>query len=332
MFGDLLNLLSKLTLRRLFNWVLNKASYMISLILRRSLMFSYPLSLSIEPTNFCNLRCPQCPSGLKTLSRSRGYMDSELYKKLIDEVSEETIYLMLYFQGEPFMHSELVRFIIYAHEKGMYVMTSTNAHFINADNAEAIVKSGLDKLIISMDGVTDDVYRIYRQGGDIEKVKNAVKSIAFEKERQRKKTPIVELQYLVLSHNEHQMAEAKYLKKALGADKLTFKTAQIYDVNANSTLLPKQKAYSRYKLNKAGQYELKNRKQFGCYKMWQSAVITWKGDVVPCCYDKDALHDMGNIRERSLKDIWKSEKYKTFRNTVLSKRTDIEMCNMCDEK
>lgn len=329
---EFLHLLSKLTLKRLFNWMLNRASYMISLIFRKSIVLSYPVSLSIEPTNYCNLHCPQCPSGLKTLSRSRGYMDSELFKKLIDEVSEETIYLMLYFQGEPFMHSKIVPFITYAHQKGMYVMTSTNAHFINEDNAEAIVKSGLDKLIVSMDGVTDDVYRIYRQGGDFDKVKNAVKAIADEKKRQGKKTPVVEMQFLVLSHNEHQMAEAKMLRKALGAEELVFKTAQIYDVNANSTMLPKQMAFSRYKLNKAGQYELKNQKQRGCYKMWQAAVITWEGDVVPCCYDKDALLNMGNIRERSLKVIWKSEKYNTFRNTVLSKRTDLEMCNMCSEK
>jgi len=259
-------------------------------------------------------------------------MDSEFFKKLIDEVSEETIYLMLYFQGEPFMHSEIVPFITYAHQKGMYVMTSTNAHFINEENAGTIVNSGLDKLIISFDGTTDEVYGMYRQGGDFGKVKNAISAMAEKRKKQGKTTPYIELQFLVFSHNEHQMAEAKKLRKALGADKLEFKTAQIYDVNANSTLLPKQMTYSRYKLNKAGQYELKNQKQRGCYKMWQAAVITWEGDVVPCCYDKDALHKMGNIRKRSLKVIWKSEKYNTFRNTVLSKRTDLEMCNRCSEK
>ncbi|OQA00468.1 MAG: S-adenosyl-L-methionine-dependent 2-deoxy-scyllo-inosamine dehydrogenase [Bacteroidetes bacterium ADurb.Bin408] len=136
----------------------------------------------------------------------------------------------------------------------------------------------------------------------------------------------------MLSHNEHQMKEAVKLCKDLGANKLVFKTAQLYDVNANSHMLPKHTRYSRYILNKEGKYTIKVQKQRGCYKMWHTAVITWEGDVVPCCYDKDAEYVMGNLKEQSFRNIWRGEKYKRFREMVLSKRGIIPMCSMCSEK
>jgi len=253
------------------------------------------------------------------------------FKKIIDETSTHLIYLMLYFQGEPFLNKHTLEMIKYAHSKRLYVMTSTNAQTIDESLAKGIVESGLDRIIISMDGVTEEAYTAYRTGGTLNKVTDAIKYLSRYKRELHSKTPFVEVQFLVLKSNEHQIEKAKELVNQLNADKLSFKTAQIYDIDANDALLPVNNKFSRYAKNKDGHYILKKKIKNSCYKMWSTAVITWDGQMVPCCYDKDGAFSFGNVKEDAIKKIWKSEAYNKFRNSILKNRKGIEMCRNCGE-
>ena len=157
------------------------------------------------------------------------------------------------------------------------------------------------------------------------------KNVLHWKKELKSKTPFVVFQFLVVKPNQHQIEEVQRLGRELGVNKVALKTAQIYDFKNGSDLIPTIEKYSRYKKLSDGTYVLKNKLDNQCWKMWHSAVVTWDGKVVPCCFDKDATHGMGSVSELSFKEIWRSKPYVNFRNLILSSRSKIDMCTNCSE-
>ena len=294
-------------------------------------MEGLPWSISIEPTTACNLGCPECPSGLKSFTRSTGKLNGSMFKSIINELHERLFYLIFYFQGEPYLHPGFLDMVAYAEEKGIYTATSTNAHFLDDQNAKRTVESGLSRMIISIDGSTQQIYESYRKNGDLKKVLEGTKNILKWRKKLKSSTPAVLWQFLVVKPNEHQIPEIKKLAKQYGVDKVAFKTAQIYDYENGSDLIPTIDKFSRYKMNGDGKYHIKNELIDHCWKMWHSCVITWDGQIVPCCFDKDAEHTMEQIGKLSFKEIWNSSKYNQFRKAVMSSRSSVEMCKNCTE-
>jgi radical SAM protein with 4Fe4S-binding SPASM domain len=290
-----------------------------------------PMSISIEPTTSCNLRCPECPSGLRSFTRPTGMLKPELFESTINQLASRLSYLIFYFQGEPYLHPQFLDLVAYASRKRIYTATSTNAHYLNDKNAKATVKSGLDRLIISIDGTTQETYESYRIGGSLEKVIEGTKNIMRWKRELKSSTPHVIFQFLVVKPNEHQIDEVNKLGKELGVDEVAFKTAQIYDYQQGSDLIPTIDRYSRYKKSNDGTYQIKNELLNHCWKMWHSCVITWDGKVVPCCFDKDAHYVLGDLNHQSFEEIWRGQKYNDFRASLLRSRSEIEMCKNCTE-
>jgi len=290
-----------------------------------------PISLSFEPTTSCNLRCPECPSGLRSFTRPTGMLSNELYKATIDELESTLLYLLFYFQGEPYLHPEFLDLVKYSTSKGIYTATSTNAHYLDSENARKTVESGLDRLIISIDGTTQETYESYRVGGKLDKVIAGTKEIVSWKKELKSKTPHVIFQFLVVKPNEYQLGDVRKLAESIGVDEVLFKTAQIYDFKNGSPLIPEQQKYSRYKPNLGGTYSIKNKLLDHCWKMWHSCVITWDGQVVPCCFDKDAHHVMGNLSNTSFSELWSGVEYQGFRQKLIRSRSNIEMCQNCTE-
>jgi radical SAM protein with 4Fe4S-binding SPASM domain len=328
---DTINLLSKLTFRRIFNILNVWFSYQYSRITGKTRHTALPFSVSIEPTTSCNLRCPECPSGLRSFTRPTGMLDEQLFNKIIDEIYTKLSYLIFYFQGEPYLNAAFLNMVSYASSKGIYTATSTNAHYLNDENARKTVESGLDRLIISIDGTTQEVYEQYRIGGNLNKVLEGTKNILHWKKQLKSSTPHVIFQFLVVKPNQHQIDDVKNLAKELGVGEVRFKTAQIYDYEHGSDLIPEIDKYSRYKKNADNTYSIKNNLLNHCWKMWHSCVITWDGRVVPCCFDKDAHYVMGELKQESFKQIWNSKAYVAFRASLLRSRSEIEMCKNCTE-
>jgi len=330
-FSDLTNFLSKLTFSKIINAVLIYKSYYLSIILRKPIHWGMPLSASIEATTNCNLRCPECPNGLRQFTRPTGTLDLANFRKYVDKIENHLIYLMIYFQGEPYMNKYFFEFVKYAKSKNLYTATSTNGHFLDNENARQTVISGLDRMIISLDGTNQGSYSSYRIGGDFEKVISGIKNVVAWKKKLKAKKPYIILQFLVLKTNEHQIAEIQELSKDLGVDELQLKSAQFYDYNNRNQLMPTNTEYARYHKNADGTYSLKKEIKNRCLRMWQSLVITWDGKVIPCCFDKDAHHQLGNLNTNSLKEIWKSNEYKALRKQILKNRKSIAICNNCTE-
>ena len=290
----------------------------------------YPYFISIETANFCNLHCPECPVGKSKISKTeKSTFKYAVYKNLIDELKPTLQHVILYFQGEPFLNNQLIELIKHTHDAKIYSSTSTNGQFLNEKIAREIVLSGLDKLIVSIDGSTQSVYETYRVGGELQKAIDGIKSVVAFKNELKSITPSVEIQFLVLKTNEHQMKEMQALAKSLHVDRLTFKTAQLYDVENGSDLLTTKNRFARYKKGKDGKLRIKGNQPNRCWRLWSGAVINVHGDVLPCCFDKSSEYTFGNILDNSFLSCWQSKNASVFREKILQNRKQFEMCRNC---
>ncbi len=331
-FNDSINFLSKLSVKRVWNAAKVFGSFYAGRLLKRPIQWGLPISISFEPTTSCNLRCPECPSGLRAFTRPTGMLQKDFFRTTIDEIHKELVYLIFYFQGEPFLNPDFLEMVKYASDKNIYTATSTNAHYLTDAMAKRTIESGLDRLIISIDGTSQDVYQQYRVGGKLEKVLEGARNIVKWKKELNSKTPFVFFQFLVVKPNEHQIEDIKRLAKEIGVDEVRFKTAQVYDYeNDPNNLIPENNKFSRYKKNSDGSYAPKNKLANQCWKMQHSNVITWDGLVVPCCFDKDAMHQLGNLKNQSFKQIWQNDNYKQFRSELMKSRKNIDICANCSE-
>jgi radical SAM protein with 4Fe4S-binding SPASM domain len=306
-------------------------SYYISRILNKPILWGQPITISIEPTTSCNLRCPECPSGLRSFTRPTGMLSFSLYEKFINDIYRTTSYVLFYFQGEPYLNKHFLDFIKLAKKFNLYTATSTNGHYLTSEIAKETIVSGLDRLIVSIDGVTQEVYEQYRVGGELPKVIDGVKNVVHWKKLLKSKSPYIIFQFLVVKPNEHQIKLVETLAKELGVDEVVYKTAQIYDYKKGSPLIPDNSKYSRYALNNNGEYQIKNRLDNHCWKLWHQSVMTWDGTIVPCCFDKDAQYQMGRLNDLDFQSIWKDKKYINFRKQLIKGRNQIEMCTNCTE-
>lgn len=284
-----------------------------------------PSFLSFEPTNYCNLKCPACPSGSGKLSREKGFADIDVFKNLINENKKQLINLILHFQGEPLLHKQLGEMIQYARESKIFTELSTNANLFTSV-FDSLKENMPDKLIISLDGLTQDTYNKYRVNGDINEVYEALELLT---QMPKKKRPFVEVQFLVFSHNENEIPNLKKIKSQYKIDKISLKTAQIYE-NSQISILPKNEKFSRY-IILGNSFQLKSKLPNYCRRVIFGSVITWEGKLVPCCFDKDAEFVMGDIKQQNLNQIRHSDKYRQFIKTVFSQREKIEMCRNCTE-
>jgi len=297
----------------------------------KPIQWGTPITISVEPTTACNLRCPECPSGLRSFSRPTGNLKEDFFRKTIDELYRELMYLIFYFQGEPYINPKFLDMVKYANDKGIYTITSTNGHFLNDKNAEQTILSGLDRLIISVDGTTQEVYENYRKTGKLETVLQGARNVVKWKKKLKSATPHIVFQFLVVKPNEHQIPEIYKLAEEIGIDEVKLKSAQVYDYENGNPLIPTIDKYARYRQNEEGKFEVKNELLNQCWKLWHSCVITWDGMVVPCCFDKDAIHRLGDLKKDSFKDLWQGELYQEFRSQLLQGRDKIEICTNCTE-
>ena len=289
-----------------------------------------PISFSIEPTNHCNLQCPECPSGLGSLTRPLGLLKQSEFKKLVDQITDTSFYVQLFFQGEPYINKELPAMISYAQSKNIYISISTNGHFVNEKNVDSVLDNAPDKLIFSVDGLDEESYQKYRVGGTFKQADSGLRALIRRKNERGLKKPFVEFQFIVMKQNEHQMENVRKYCNEVGVDKLVFKTMQISSYENAVNFLPSNKKFRRYSLEN-NSFRIKNKIKNHCFALWRTSVITWDGRVVPCCFDKDAQNEIGRVNGKAFSEIWNSTQYSEFRKKVLTSRKSVSMCTNCTE-
>jgi radical SAM protein with 4Fe4S-binding SPASM domain len=325
-----INPLKYFTVPRALNVLKVTSSFIASRIVRKPLVWGMPVSYSIEPTNHCNLKCPECPSGLGALTRPLGLLSVEDFKNIIEQIKNTGFYVQLYFQGEPYINKNLPEMIKFAQSKNIYVSISTNGHYTNEKTVDNMIENAPDKLIFSVDGLDEESYQNYRVGGSFKKADEGLRLLIKKRNQLKKKKPFVEFQFIVMKQNEHLLKDVIKYGKDTGVDKVVFKTMQVSSYENALHFLPTNQKYRRYVVNN-GEVKIKNKLKDHCFALWRTSVITWDGKVVPCCFDKDANFRLGELKDNSMKDIWLSKPYQDFRQGVLNNRKGLSMCTNCTE-
>ncbi len=331
MLRNALHLGKTLTLRKLWNLLLVRTSLLLSSLLKRPLVWGMPWFVSVETSSVCNLSCPHCATGTGRVSRGNKFMERNRYERLLDEISDTTLMLSLYFQGEPLMHREFPKFVRLASERRIYTQTSTNGQMLTEDVCWGLVRGGLGRIIVSLDGTDAETYRAYRRGGDLGKVEEGIRTLNRIRREAGSGRPMIVVQFLVFRHNQEQLKGIRKYAKALGADRVWIKSAQVEDLSLAEEWIPQEARYSRYEKDRSGNWSLRGKLRNRCSRLWQTAVITSDARIVPCCFDKCALYPMGSAGEQDFADIWKGESYRSFRSMVLTGRKEIDMCTNCSE-
>lgn len=306
------------------NGFLAAYSWMLSTTTGRASAYGLPPAIGVELTNCCNLHCPECSTGAGHMTRARSFMDMKLFDKIITELGKYLYYISLYFQGEPMMHPAFFGFI--SRSGRIRTIVSTNGHYLTPENASRIVKSGLNKLIVSLDGMDQETYSTYRIGGDLQTVLDGIKNVHDAKKRSGSRLKL-EIQFLVSKRNENQIDIARDFASEMKAS-FRIKSMQIINPSEYESWIPSRHSFSRYQKND-GIYTIKNSFPDNCARLWFNPVITWDGKVLPCCFDKNADHILGDLNEDSFRDIWNGPKYKLFRKSLLSGRNMIDICRNC---
>ncbi|MBL0174427.1 MAG: SPASM domain-containing protein [Ignavibacteria bacterium] len=324
------NLLRCVSLRRAWNLLRVFASFQLSARSGRSIVWGLPYTLTVEPTNRCNLSCPECPSGNGEMVRPLGSMPLPFFERIIDELRGETFYLQLFFQGEPFINKQLVAMVETARKRRMYTAISTNAHFLTRSASEALLDAGLDRLIVSIDGMSEETYQEYRVGGTLARVVEALGTLREARNGHPHGARMeVVLQFLVTRQNEGEIPALRALAREHGAS-VALKTIQVYSLESAERFLPADEKYRRYTIEN-GQLRPKSALANRCVRLWERSVITWDGTIVPCCFDKNAEYPLGSLADGSFTDAWKAPAYESFRARILSDRRGVPMCTNCTE-
>ncbi len=320
-------LLRALTPRRLANAARSLAGYNASRWRGGTYVWGLPFVAHVEPTNCCDLACPQCDTGAGRSKRARGFMPLALYRDFIEANAHNLIHLLLYDQGEPTLHPDYLEMIRIARQHRLYVVCSSNGQRLADDSyARGLVESGLDVLMLSADGITPAGYARYRRGGSLEKVQSAIALVRKWRTRMKRPTPRIQVQFVVMRHNEHEVAQAGRAVRQWGADEILFKSAYVRSAVDAAELLPSLPRFRRYRID-GERLEMAAARRGPCRRLWYSVVVHWDGAVVPCCFDKDDAHVMGRATQ-PLRDIWKNEPFNDFRARILQ-GTWPEMCGNC---
>jgi len=299
-----------------------------------------PSTLMVEPTNVCNLRCPACPTGAGLLNRPPRAMTFDEFARVLDQALDPPGYLRrvtLFNYGEPFLCKDLLAMVRYAADRRLETFTSTNGQFFDSEGiATEVVASGLTELLICLDGADQETISRYRKNADFEGILNGIRRVLKARATAASAAPRVELQFIVMKHNERQAERMRRIAADLGVDRFIVKTVGIPATMPDfqrlaEELLPADLTGSRYERLPDGAYALKGSAPCGCQYVFSTLVVNSNGDVVPCCYDIHSEHVMGNVFRQPLGEIWLGGKFREFRRRVRAGRDAVGICRHCPE-
>lgn len=304
----------------LYNTVMAKAKLVGPLML--------PVHISIEPTNSCNLRCPVCETGNGSMARRAGVLDYDLYCRFIDQIASHAVVLMFYFMGEPFLNKRAYDMIRYARGKGIYVETCTNGEHVNP---EGVIYSDVNDISFQIGGMTQETHERYRVRGDLSRVISNLEQLLVERQRHPHSNVQVNVGFVVMKHNEHEVSEFLRWAKEIGVDRANLIDPCVRTIAEGRELLPDNPRYWFYDEEAFARGELKPKivPRNECTWIWNSMLVCWDGSVVPCCRDPQGRHVLGNVFEKPLREIWNGEAMRSFRHRIVTKQGEMDICRLC---
>jgi len=296
--------------------------------------FGMPPILQIEPVNFCNLRCPACAFGAGLIRRPPAALSFDLYRSIIDQVKDHTCLMAFWAWGEPFLHEGACDMIRYARDNGILVHTSTNGHFFRTrKEARRVIESGLDSVIVCVDGLDQKTYETYRVGGELGIVLESVRNLVEERNFLGRENPRITLRFLVMRHNEHQAREFERKALELGADaaSLRFPIVRRQDVDLEGRLDPLHEAYGTPTTprGRTGRRGI-SLPAAHCGRPYGNLTIFSSGEVVLCENDENASFSLGNASRHGIRDILASRHARNLLASFRRRAGKLPFCADCE--
>jgi MoaA/NifB/PqqE/SkfB family radical SAM enzyme len=314
---------------KMINWLLTESSVRF----KPARPWGFPTIMQVEVSSKCNLRCPMCPVSIG-LDRPGGHMDLGLFQKVIDEIGDHLFVVLFWDWGEPFLNPEAYQMIRHAHSRNIRVISSTNGHlFATGHHASQVVESGLDALVFSVDGITQETYQQYRAGGRLDHVLEGITKVVAAKRRVGSKTPLVNLRFIVMEHNEQEVQQLKGFASSLGVDLLTVRKFHIlhsgnFEPQAAMKLWPRQTRYQLPPLDPTTGKPVR-APQNPCRNLWNCPTIHWDGTVCSCFMDFAGRRPLGNLSSHTFREIWHGHKYRRLRTQFRERWRDLTPCGQC---
>ncbi len=295
---------------------------------------SKPIKVRLEASTICQLNCSLCPTGNKSDMRTgKGFLKFSDFKNFID-TNDFIRSIELSNFGEIFLNPDLGEIIKYACTKKVDLAASNGANLnsISEEMCEILVKYGFKSITCSIDGASQDVYRIYRKGGNFDKVIENIKMINKYKKIYRSKFPFLNWQFVVFEHNAHEIKKARKMARRLG---MVFKTKPPWNPSSlpaqDGAVVKKRPGIVKKILSiKAQLFNYNLHKYQICTQLWNLPQVNWDGKLLGCC--SNCWGNYGNVFESGLKEAFNNEKIRYARKMLLGlaeERKEMPCCK-CD--
>lgn len=287
-----------------------------------------PAHITIEPTNACNARCPVCETGKGEMHRPSGFLDLDVYKEFIDDIAPTTNTLMFYFMGEPFMKDDAYDMIRYARDKGIFVETCTNGDLVDA---QGVIYSDVNKISFQIGGIDEETHQRYRVRSSFAKVEKNLRALVAERKKHPNSNVQIEAGLIVMRHNEHQVDGFLKWARDIGVDLANIVDPSVRNMLEGHAYLTRDRKYWFYDEEAFERGILKPKVVMDneCTWVWNSTLVNWNGDVVPCCRDPNGKNILGNVFQDGLMNVFNGDQAMAFRRKILKSQSEVGICRLC---
>jgi radical SAM protein with 4Fe4S-binding SPASM domain len=302
----------------------------MNLVHRRLRPWSWPINMTVELTNYCNLKCPVCPTGIGKLERQPKSIEPALFEHLMNEVGPYLLTATLWGWGESLLHPQLSDILRIAQNRGITTFLSTNGQNLNDEKVlEALVNYPPTFLIVALDGITDETNSLYRFGAKVDLALSGIRRLVQMRAERLSELPILHLRYIAMKHNEHELPHVQQFAAENRFDILTIRTLAIIDApdDTHLDLIPSDESYRAYS------YENNKRiirTDFICEKAFTFPAVLADGTVVACEQEYNAQQPYGHLADgTSFADIWWSQQAAEIRRTIRNNPESFSFCRNC---
>lgn len=299
-------------------------------------VLGYPYVALIEVGSYCNLRCPTCPTPGDKINRKKELMTFDNFKKVIDHIKDSVHVVLLYFANEPLLNPDISRMTEYAHKNNLYTEISTNAVLLSKEKTKELFASGLDKIILDLDGTTKESYEQFRVGASFARVLENITYFCLQKQILKRRKPFIELQFVLNKLNQNEVEDIKKLAEKLKVDNLCIRSFNLGEYAYSEEEIKKLSA-KFFPDNPKYQQKIRYQKEGDKLKIKSSpvacplakshSVVLADGRVSMCCYDLRGEYVYGNVLSQKLKDIWFSLDVRNKRK--LAEGRKYPLCKTC---
>lgn len=334
------DLLKRFLLNRHFGW--RRSANLLAGLLQAVTMpdraFARPMKLIIEPANRCNLSCPLCPTGRRRSGRGQDMLDMETFRLAVNPLAPYLFEAYLYNWGEPLTNPRLFEMIAHCAGENIRTVLSTNLTLFEPAMLDSLSSSGLDELIVSLDGTSEESYSRYRRGGSFQAVLHNLGSIARAKTERGRQNPWLVWQFIVFQHNQQEMQRAAEMAGEVGVDELRFVspyspmeempyTAAEQKARDLRDYLPDDQRFDQFRHGSAR----RPIKPLRCTYLWNQVAVRTDGGVAPCCGAYFQADDFGSLHRDDILKIWNGPRYRQARRAFRSEGSALSgtICDSC---